>query len=242
MGRTHALSGVAAYLAIAAAPGSPLLAIPGSGLLFGAVMAGGAAMLPDLDHPQASISRALGPLTATAAGAVAALSGGHRQGTHSLLGVAIAAAVTFLLAQHPVAGAGWAAFLLAIAISAIGGDGPATRTAAVAGCVAGGIALVTLAVLSPPSAVTAAGAVGVGMAAHIVGDMLTREGVPLLWPWQPRQRLAGLSTGGVVEQWIIAPLLAVVVLWLSWLVLPDLLRPVTVAAEELSVLVGTLWR
>lgn len=35
MGRTHALSGLAAYLAIVTAPGSPVLAAPGSGLLFG---------------------------------------------------------------------------------------------------------------------------------------------------------------------------------------------------------------
>ncbi|WP_233493671.1 metal-dependent hydrolase [Desertihabitans brevis] len=240
MGRTHALSGVAAYLAVATVPGSPLLAAPGSGLLFGAVMAGGAAMLPDLDHPQASISRSLGPLTGVAARTVAALSGGHRQGTHSLLGVLIASMVTFLLAQHPVAGAGWAAFLLAIAISAIGGEGRATRSAAVVGFVAGGIALVALAFLSPPAAMTAVVAVGVGTSAHIVGDMLTREGVPLLWPWRHRQRLAGLSTGGLVEQWIVAPVLAVAILWLSWLVMPELVRPITGAAGELSVLIGTL--
>jgi len=63
MGRTHATSGAVAFLAVlpllhqAGLPLTPL-AVP-----VAAIAAAGAATLPDLDHPQATVSQSLGPAT-----------------------------------------------------------------------------------------------------------------------------------------------------------------------------------
>ena len=84
MGRTHAASGSLAFAA--AAPLLPTLGVQLSAV--GVVAASGAALLPDLDHPGSTAARALGPATGALARLVAAASGGHRQGTHSLVGVA----------------------------------------------------------------------------------------------------------------------------------------------------------
>lgn len=220
MGRTHALSGSVLYLAIAAAPGQMLLPTGGTGLVFGAVMAGGAAMLPDLDHPQASIARSLGPITGVSARLVAAVSGGHRQGTHSLLGLGVFAVLTAALALHPVLIAAWAAFLLGLALGAIGGEGRRTRAIASSGSVVVGGGLTMLAVVDPPPAAAVVAAVVVGVAAHILGDMLTQEGCPLLWPHQRRHRLAALTTDGIVERWVVGPLLALALLQLATMMSP----------------------
>lgn len=57
----------------------------------------------------------------------------------------------------------------------------------------------------------------VGCAAHLVGDMLTREGVPLLWPVSTRRcRIASLSTGGTIEQLLVGPGLGLRALVLGW--------------------------
>ena len=50
----------------------------------GAIICAGAAMLPDLDHPSATIAQTFGPVTWGLSKAVAWLSGGHRDATHSL--------------------------------------------------------------------------------------------------------------------------------------------------------------
>ena len=60
-------------------------------------------------------------------------------------------------------------------------------------------------------------AVAVGVAAHLLGDILTREGVPLLWPVSTRRfRLASLSTGGGAERLLVGPGLALCALVLGW--------------------------
>lgn len=97
MGRTHAASGAAAFLAL-----TPVLSWAGVDattptITVGMVAAAGAAMLPDLDHPQATISRALGPITRILSAATEAVSGGHRQATHSVLGVLVFTAFTWVL-------------------------------------------------------------------------------------------------------------------------------------------------
>src|SRR5215475_9986486 len=85
MGHTHALAGAAAWLGVV-----PLLADHGMRMTPGQVLAGsvvcaGAALLPDLDHHDGSIANAFGPVTHVLCRFVAAVSGGHRHATHSLL-------------------------------------------------------------------------------------------------------------------------------------------------------------
>src|SRR5687768_7981296 len=91
MGRTHALSGAALFTA-----GTLALELPAEQIVLGAVVCAGAAVLPDIDHHGSNISRTFGPLTRGFGWAVGKVSGGHRNGTHSALGVALIAAVVFL--------------------------------------------------------------------------------------------------------------------------------------------------
>jgi membrane-bound metal-dependent hydrolase YbcI (DUF457 family) len=208
LGHTHALSGAVAWLAAA-----PLLArlAPGMGthgyaeLGAAVVVTAGAALLPDLDHPRSTVGQALGPLTATLARWVAALTGGHRHGTHSVLFAVAAGYGGWALGQ---AGTRWTlpvvALLAALALAALGVTN--TPSAGVLSCVAAGYVLTaggaTIAWLGP--------AVGIGCAAHLVGDGLTEHGIPLLWPLsKERFRLGAIDTGSAVERLLVGPALVV---------------------------------
>jgi membrane-bound metal-dependent hydrolase YbcI (DUF457 family) len=97
MGFAHATSGVALGLvAVGAATTHGLTPAP---TLAAAVMVaavwGGAAIAPDMDHPDASMARTWGLLTRIAAWMVRKVAGGHRNGTHSALGCAVAALAVF---------------------------------------------------------------------------------------------------------------------------------------------------
>src|SRR6201994_288382 len=83
MGRDHALSGAFAFAALA-----PLLHVSEAHLAAGVVLTAGAGVLPDIDHPDSTISRSFGFLTEWFTWVVDRISGGHRHGTHSLIGIA----------------------------------------------------------------------------------------------------------------------------------------------------------
>src|SRR5690606_21692313 len=106
MGHSHALSGALVWLA--AAPGLAALTpvaehatVPAE-LLAGALVCAGAAMLPDLDPPKATIAQTFGPVTWVLSKAVNALAGGHRQATHSLLFCLAAGVGAHLLAEWDI--------------------------------------------------------------------------------------------------------------------------------------------
>lgn len=232
--RSHALVGAAAWLSagpvVAAASGAVPLG-PGE-MLMGAVVTAGAALLPDLDHPRATIARTLGPVTAAVARVVGRAAGGHRGATHSLAAVVLAwVGVTALLrgpAPRPAAAA--VVFVCAaLAVRAIGpqqarGGAALVTVAAVPALVVGAAALVD----AGAAAVGAGGvvrdeaaalgwlppAVAAGVLLHIVADLLTPGGVPLLWPLAGRQRLALTRTGGRVETAIALAALGLTV-WLG---------------------------
>lgn len=217
MGRTHATSGAVAFLAVL-----PLLHHAGLFLTpltvpVAALAAAGAATLPDLDHPQATVSRSLGPVTVGLARLVAWCTGGHRGGTHSLLAVVAlggGAAAVDLAGALPRGLA--CAFLFAVATAAVQLRlaRPLVHTTI---CLTGGVGLVTLSAQHTVIAGVLPWAVAVGVAAHLVGDMLTREGVPLLWPIAARRfRIASLSTGGTIEQLLVGPGLALCALVMGW--------------------------
>ena len=84
LGHDHALSGALAFVAVA-----PLLPVSGTQLAVAATLTAGAGILPDLDEPGSTIARTFGFLTGAFAWIVHRLSGGHRKGTHSLLGLAL---------------------------------------------------------------------------------------------------------------------------------------------------------
>ena len=97
MGHTHVCCGLAAGAALTyALPGVDSLA---SRVAVTAVV-GGMALLPDLDHPRATVSRTWGPVTYLASKVVCFLGRGHRGGTHDpLLAPLIAAGLAWAASQ-----------------------------------------------------------------------------------------------------------------------------------------------
>lgn len=201
LGRTHAVSAATGWLAGCA--GLTAVGWPPSGhaVVVGATVAAGCALLPDVDHPESTIARTLGPVTGLLADGVNAGSrwlrgrscqhcaarptrGGHRAVTHT--GV-FAAAVGLLLSL-----AGWwfgppagltvvwlAAGLAARAVlsrrqrGALGAAGIATLIAAAAASGPAGWWWIGLPVTW-------------GVLAHSLGDSATMSGAPLAWPLQVR--------------------------------------------------------
>lgn len=224
MGPHHAASGAAAWIVIASDYTVPVSAVTGplrdatgwswlpdavplgaqlldvgtevhGAVLTGAVMTAGAALLPDADHRGATLARSLPPVSMLFAALVGRISGGHRQGTHSLLGILVATLLGYVLGlislevefaagQGQTAtlhlGAGMLALLLgALAFKALRFIPDGARRAP--WIVAVPFAVFSLMVF-PPGAHWLALLVGLGCLVHVLGDFLTTEGVNWLWP------------------------------------------------------------
>ncbi|WP_210506285.1 metal-dependent hydrolase [Naasia sp. SYSU D00057] len=195
MGFTHATSGTAAWFAVTAALpafGTGIAPLEPAGVLAGAMVCAGAALLPDADHRSATIAHSvpvLGPLITDAIGDA---SGGHRHGAHTLLaaGLVTAGAVALgrwrmdlpLLGDSPVGPAVATVALITFAVKARDLVRH-WRTAWALGLLA---ALLVL-VYAADTAVWFPLAVGIGYVAHLAGDALTVGGIPgLLWPIRVR--------------------------------------------------------
>ena len=223
LGRDHALSGALAFTAVA-----PLLHVTGVHLAAAIALTAGAGVLPDLDEPGSTIARTFGFLTGAFAWIVHKISGGHRKGTHSLLGIAVMtvaslAAVSWqsgaaATSRHPEL---WwhlipVGLILALLFSAgfralhIGGHhGDAAGIALAAAVIWKGWAPVT-----PWNVPVLAVCVALGMLAHVAGDAATHGGVPLLYPFVKRDfhllpEMLRFTTNKLAEHWIVAPLLAI---------------------------------
>jgi membrane-bound metal-dependent hydrolase YbcI (DUF457 family) len=237
LGRDHALSGAFAFAALATT-----LHVPGSYLVTGTVLTAGAGVLPDIDHPDSTISREFGFLTEWFSWVVHKLSGGHRHGTHSVIGIAVFSALAYWVGvfqlddPHPLITHGrftfsWhaipAILLLALLYSAalralkIGGHyGDLLGIVGAVVTVLAGADLVRLAVGSwhvPMLTVATA----LGCAAHIAGDELTHGGCPVLWPVSKHEfhllpRPLQITTAKVAETWVVFPLLVIGIAIAVW--------------------------
>jgi membrane-bound metal-dependent hydrolase YbcI (DUF457 family) len=207
LGHTHALSGAVAGLAV----GLYLTHPPTVQLALFAGLTAGAAVLPDIDHPNSTLAHCFGFLTKGFAWLIGKISGGHRHLTHAVLGVAGFEFLAWLAVKfrHEVGGkVGMAIFLsliIASGLYAFGVRGHVADLAAIAaaiGLVVGGTALTHF-----------AAAVGLGCATHVVGDMLTEEGCPLFYPFSEQHcrllpRPLAFTTGTRPELWVVDPALA----------------------------------
>ncbi len=228
MGHSHALSGAVVWLgiapALAALPGaiSPELApslanvLTPSELIAGAVICAGAAMLPDLDHPSATIAQTFGPVTWALSKAVNFVSGGHRHATHSLLfGLGTGAGAHFLAGRYPVARDILVVLMIGLALRAVGIGVPGkTITSAVVNVVLTAGLFVAFYMFGVGYAWLGF-AIGAGCLVHVFGDCLTERGCPVLWPIKGRWLLPykiGIKTGKAFEQQFLGPVLSVAVL------------------------------
>lgn len=222
MGRTHAASGAVATMLAMPTLSRFGLDVTSLSVIAASVAGAGAAMLPDLDHPHATVAQSVGPFTRGIARVISALSGGHRHGTHSLLGVAAFTAATYgiALAGHVYAGL-WLAFLFAIATTAFGVPVNSNRMVHTVICLAGGALIAgTTAFLHYPLGALP-WAVAIGAAAHLAGDALTKQGVPLMWPAPWRFKVGNVTTGGSIDTalgWLLTFAYAVLVAYALYLV------------------------
>lgn len=225
-GKDHALSGALVFAGLA-----PLtVPLTGPELAVGTILTAGAALLPDFDEPGSTISREGGWLTSGFAHLVHWAAGGHRRGTHTLLGTVIftATAVLAVTEASNWGGKAWLFLWLALLISAalrvlpLPGRGHLLDTAGTAAAAGmcfwhNGLALVPA-------------CVGLGVLAHIAGDELTHGGCPFLWPvfnhkFHLLPKRLQFTTGAAFESVFLSPALTValtvVVLWdtggIGWL-------------------------
>ncbi|TKV28799.1 metal-dependent hydrolase [Arthrobacter sp. NamB2] len=225
MGAHHAACGAAAWVAattqIEVHAGRFLPILPESvtlgfgaldvspvGVVTGALVTAGAALLPDADHHSATIAHSLPPLSNLLCAGIGAISGGHRRGTHSLLGVAAFVAVAFVAGLWTVEtvdfgtvypGAGLLTVLLvsfaAKALKII--PDSMRRSPWAVGLTAG--AFVTA--FAPEEQFWFPLAVGIGVVVHILGDMLTTGGCNPVYPFRLRRPRSLAHLPVVAQVW-----------------------------------------
>jgi membrane-bound metal-dependent hydrolase YbcI (DUF457 family) len=196
------------------------------------VAVGGFAMLPDLDTGGVTARRGFprlhgstvalmwGPLTSLLAELLGRLFGGHRNGSHSILGIAGTAVVTGALSSTYAGRLFLLALAIGLALEALAFAIPGTLEELwpVNLLVSFGAAWWLLGVPGAaddrfPQWLTAA--VLVGSATHVIGDMLTVGGIPPLWPVsRTRVSLRLFRTGSVWERRLVAPGLLIGACWL----------------------------
>jgi membrane-bound metal-dependent hydrolase YbcI (DUF457 family) len=235
LGHDHALSGAVVFAAV-----GPLLHVTGWHLAAGVALTAGAGVLPDIDEPGSTIARSFGFLTGAFAWIVHRVSGGHRKGTHSLLGIAVLTAGAFAAgwwqaSYRPAAGfwhtASWhlvpAGLVLALLFSAgfralrIGGHFGDALGVALAAFVLWKQWDLNLVTVDGHHVAVLGLCTALGMLAHVAGDMCTHDGCPLLYP-ASRQEFGLLpermriTTNKLAEHWVVTPLLLAALAWLVW--------------------------
>ncbi|MBP2436332.1 metal-dependent hydrolase [Microbacterium amylolyticum] len=228
MGYSHAVSGAAAWVAVTTTvPGFGLAPLDPLGVLTGAAVCAGAALLPDIDHPSSTVASAL-PGGRVISGVASGLTGGHRKGMHSLV-----ATICILLAAVVLSLASW---------TPDGWDRPLAIGPAIgaAVCIAVGTKCLRIArswVLSWIIGIAAAAGlmwwfpdefawlpacIGIGYVVHLIGDTLTTGGVPWLWPIMLKRPVVFRRTMLIKRLWprrgsFALPLLGNAGSWREWL-------------------------
>lgn len=179
----------------------------------GLLVMSGAALVPDFDEPGSTIARDAGFIGRGFAHLVRRASGGHRHGTHSLLGAAVftlAAWSAVAAGAHSAYGRVWLWLWLSLLMSAalrilpLVRHGHHTDLLGIAGAAA-------LCYWQPGLSIVPA-CVGAGVLVHIAGDELTHHGCPLLWPVSDHDfhlLPVQFTTGKFFEHWIVSPLLTI---------------------------------
>jgi membrane-bound metal-dependent hydrolase YbcI (DUF457 family) len=205
MGKTHARQGVPAGIALATF-GAPLVGAP-LPLSLGVAVAGliiGAAVFPDIDHPDATVAHTFGPASTIVSKAVHGVSGtlysltrtkydrdrdgGHRGITHTALFAAGTGVLTWWLVHlFWLWAVGATLFVFGnYAVRALAGKWayrhPFLALAVATWCA--GVLTLFLWAGSPPE-LTARWfgiAVAAGCVTHMVGDCMTTQGCPVFFP------------------------------------------------------------
>lgn len=227
LGHSHATSGALAFVTAATVVPTPVMEvvqgpveISALELVLGALITSGAALLPDIDHPNSTIAQSLGPVSNALAKGVSVVSGGHRKGTHGLLFILLAGWATWAGVHHlgRYFTLSMIFVMLAFGVRALHltPKGDSLRAYGMCVLLAGG-GTVLMDRWLPDAPYWLPFAIGLGTLIHIVGDCLTDRGCPLLWPLQPRLAVPIISrTGNKVETWVLTPLMGLVTVGLLY--------------------------
>jgi membrane-bound metal-dependent hydrolase YbcI (DUF457 family) len=193
MGVNHATSGAAVWFAATAALpsfGTDAYPLSAAGVLSGAVVCAGAALLPDADHHSGTIAHSVPVVGKVVARTIGEASGGHRHGFHTILAGALVTLLAVLVGRLTLPVPGLGVVPVGPAIATIGLICFAVKARELvrswsAAWTIGILAAAAVVLFAPDNAAWFPIAVGLGFLAHIAGDMLTVEGVPSpTWPVQ----------------------------------------------------------
>jgi len=235
LGRDHALLGAVAALAGGQAGWEALghPALPVGQLAAGAVVAAGFALLPDIDEPNSTVSCRFGPVSRAVSKLTNKLAGGHRAATHSLLFVGLVFLVIWAVSRHPMADVVTVGLAMMLTIGMLvptrfarHGLLPGLLAPAAASW---GVWLSTVHAHQHWAWLPWAAAAGVVL--HLLGDFITKEGVPLLWPLKWRQRLALIGHTESLREQLTGAVLSFGVLALAWL---ELLSPLLSSGRSVA--------
>jgi membrane-bound metal-dependent hydrolase YbcI (DUF457 family) len=150
-------------------------------------------MLPDADHPSATIAHSVPVIGKVVTSGISKASGGHRHGLHCLLAVF----VTWLLAiglgfitwqpewWHQVISFGPAimtAAAVAFAVKAL----KLSKKSWLLAWIMGFSVAIFIAFFAPDEQHWFVLCLTLGYGVHLIGDFMTTGGLPLLWPWVPK--------------------------------------------------------
>lgn len=210
MGANHAITGAGAWIAATAV--LPALHVNGMNIplatglyhqsptvvLGGAIIAAGAALLPDADHHSATIAHSVPLAGKIVTGVVEHAAGGHRKGTHTIWAVAGVLALSFLLRfamwdSHSwmgsvCLGAGLSAMALSAFALKVIRSVWFVRSWAQAWLLGTVIGFAVM-VLIPGDQTWLPVAITVGFVVHLLGDMLTVGGIAWIYPIVPKPPL-----------------------------------------------------
>ena len=216
MGRDHALLGAVVFLA--AAPTVAVAAhydLPIGELAVGSIVTAGFALFPDIDEPHSLVSRKLGFVSRAVAEVTNKLAGGHRQATHSaLFALFVTIGCWFAVRQNEWVAFGIVAATVLLTAKIILPMGMGRSTLVVMALALGGsywaMRATGVGMWLPLCA-------GIGCMLHLVGDMLTIEGVPLFWPLKIRLKAPILGHTQSTREAILGFCLSVILLFLVYI-------------------------
>ncbi|MEU6130956.1 metal-dependent hydrolase [Saccharopolyspora sp. NPDC047091] len=248
-GPTHAMSGLAAWAAVTALADQHLIGqLSPKTWVVGATLASGAALLPDIDHPKSTVASTFGSLSRGVSAMFSGISGflyrltrtkhdsdregTHRGFTHTVVFAVLAGLITTAIVQSTSS--------IAIGVLMFTFAGLAVRGIMHTWNPRRDALLITVASLALTVACwawtgdqgTEAAALGVavilGCVMHFLGDAITEQGCPMLWPipldgqtWYPvaPPKTMRMRTGGKVEMVLVGPALTIVAVVLGAVVL-----------------------
>ena len=248
-GPTHAMSGLAAWAGVTAMADTHAIGqLSPKTWVVGATLASGAALLPDIDHPKSTVASTFGGISRGVSAALSGFSGfmyrltrtshdsdrtgTHRGFTHTVVFAALAGVITTAIVQSSH-GTALGVLMFAFAGLAVRGLLHTWFSHKDALWVSAASVLLTVACFmwtgnQPTQAAAFGVAVMIGCVAHFIGDAITEQGCPMLWPiplsgqtWYavaPPKALR-MRTGGKVEMALVGPGLTLAAIVLSCVVL-----------------------